>query len=84
MAGFETTVEEAAIEWFRALGYDYVPGPVLAPDGEHPERRDWKTTILEGRFRAALARINPHLNTDALEDVARKILANQSASLDDD
>ena len=84
MTGFESVVEQAAIEWFQSLGYDYVPGPVLAPDGDAPERADWKTPLLEARFRAALARINPHLPAEALEDVARQILRAQSASVEDE
>ena len=55
MTGFETVVEQAAIEWFQALGYDYVAGPTLAPDGEAPERPDYKTPLLEGRFPFASA-----------------------------
>ncbi len=83
MTGFESVVEEAAIEWFQSLGYDYITGPTIAPDGEAPERPDYKTTLLEGRFRAALAKINPKLPAEALDDVARKILLAHSPSLDD-
>jgi type I restriction enzyme R subunit len=84
MTGFETIVEQAAIEWFQDLGYDFVTGPTLAPDGEAPERADYKAVLLEDRFRAALARINPHLPPDALEQVARTILRGQTGSLDED
>jgi hypothetical protein len=28
----ELTVEEATLEWFQALGYDYRPGPEIAHD----------------------------------------------------
>jgi type I restriction enzyme R subunit len=84
MTGFETIVEQAAIEWFQDLGYDFVTGPTLAPDGEAPERADYKAVLLEDRFRAALARINPHLPPDALEQVARTILRGQTGSLDEE
>jgi type I restriction enzyme R subunit len=34
----EDLVEQQSIEWFRDLGYDYVCGYDIAPDGETPER----------------------------------------------
>ena len=74
MNGFESVVEEAAIEWFQSLGYQYLSGLVIAPDGEAPERSNLSVTILEGRFRDALTRINTHLPSEALEEAARKIL----------
>ena len=38
LAVTESTVEEAAIDWFRGLGYQYLPGPNIACDGPYPER----------------------------------------------
>lgn len=83
MTGFETTVEQAAIEWLQDLGYQYRPGPEIAPDGVSPERKSYAETILEGRLRAALARINPHLDSDALDEAARKVLRLESPSLEE-
>lgn len=71
MAGFESIVEEAAIAWLTELGWHHVPGPVLAPDGESPERDSYRTVVLEGRLRRALARVNPRLPPEALEEAAR-------------
>ncbi len=34
----ESIIEQAAIDWFKDLGYDYTFGPEIARDGEHPER----------------------------------------------
>lgn len=48
MSGFESVVEKAAIAWLAELGWRHVPGPVLAPDGEAPER-DYCAVILECR-----------------------------------
>lgn len=83
MSGFESVVEQAAIEWLDELGWKFVPGPVLAPDGEAPERATYRTVLLEGRLRAALARINDHLPPDVLDDVARKVLRLDSPSLEE-
>ena len=33
----ESRVETVTIEYFRGLGYGYVHGPSIAPDGEAPE-----------------------------------------------
>ena len=33
----EAQLEITTVEYFRELGYDYVHGPDIAPDGESPE-----------------------------------------------
>jgi type I restriction enzyme R subunit len=81
MSSFESVVEEAAIAWLGELGWRHVPGPVLAPDGEAPERDSYRAVILEGRLRQALARINDHLPPAALDEVARAVLRLDSPSL---
>jgi len=83
MAGFESVVEEAAIQWFEALGYAYVNGGDIAPDSMSPERADYGAVLLEGRLRSALARINPHLGSDTLDDVTRKLGRLDSPSLEE-
>ena len=77
MSNFESVVEQAAIEWFQDLGYDYLHGVVIAPDGTNPERKGWSDTMLVGRLRAALNRINPSLPGDVLDDVVRHLIAHQ-------
>lgn len=76
MSDFETVVEEAAIGILRELGYAYRRGTDLAD-----ERESTADVILEGRFRRALARLNPHLGADALDDVSRRILQPPTASV---
>jgi len=83
MSGFESVVEEAAIQWFKALGYAYVNGGDIAPDSMNPERADYGSVFLEGRLRTALARINSHLDSDTLDEVARKIGRLDSPSLEE-
>ncbi len=78
---YESDVEEAAIQWLKNLGYDYIHGTEIAPDAPTPERKGWDDCILEGRFRAALARINPHLDADARDEVVRKVRRLDSPSL---
>ena len=57
----EDTVEQAAIDWFKALGYDYVLGPEIAPGEPGAERASYGEVLLKGRLRRALARINTHI-----------------------
>ena len=79
----ESVVEDAAIEYLGDLGYDYLHGSVIAHDGESPERSSYVDVILAGRLRTALARINPHLEADTLDEVAKRILRPESPSLEE-
>lgn len=83
MSGFESVVEEAAIEWLQALGWTYIHGPTLAPDGSAPERATYRDVILVDRLRRALRRINDHLPADAIDEVVRRVLRLDSPSLEE-
>ena len=83
MTGFESVVEEAAIQWFRELGYEYKPGIDLAPDGASPERTSYAQTVLEGRLRAALPRFNRRLLAETREEVLRRATRLTSPSLEE-
>jgi type I restriction enzyme R subunit len=63
----ENTVEEAALEYFRQLGYKTIWGPGIAPDGDSPERADYGSILLRGRLREALERINPQYGSDVID-----------------
>jgi len=77
----ESHLEEAALEWFEELGYEIIFSPDIAPDGEYPEREDYGDVILNERLKEALARINPKLLNDAIDDAFRKVIIPQSPSL---
>ena len=77
----EGTVELAVIDYFRELGYTYLHGEVIAPDGPAPERAAWSDVILERRLQAALTRINPHLPSEAHEQAARRVLVSSEPGL---
>jgi type I restriction enzyme R subunit len=77
----ESHLEEAALEWFEELGYEIVFAPDLAPDGDYPEREDYSDVVLTERLKEALARINPRLPEEALEEAFRQISIPQSPSL---
>ena len=69
----ESTVEEAAIGWFKELGYQYLAGPDIACDGLYPERGSYADVLLEDRLRSALVALNPNIPAEALEDAFRKV-----------
>ncbi len=77
----ESHVEDAALHWFKGLGYEVRHGPDIAPDGPHPERSRYGDVVLPGRLRAALQRLNPHLPADTLEAVFRKVHQTETPSL---
>jgi type I restriction enzyme R subunit len=77
----ESDVEQAALDWFQQLDYDYLFGPDIASDGPHPERTSFTETVLTDRLRQALARINPRIPSEALDDAVRKVARTDSPSL---
>ena len=77
----EALVEQATLEWFQALGYETCHGAEISPGGEVPERESFADVVLENRFRQALARTNPHLPEEALDDAARQVLHLSSPDL---
>lgn len=67
----EAEWEQSALEWLaEPCGWQHVPGSALIPrrDGSG-ERQSWDDLVLAGRLRAAVARINPQLPPDAIEEV---------------
>jgi len=69
----EDQLEQLCLDWFRTIGYDYVCGYDIAPDGVKPERTDYRQTILFDRLLQQLKLINPQLPASVLEDVAQQI-----------
>lgn len=79
----ESVVEDAALAWLEALGYQVLHGPDIAVGEMAAERSDpnYRDTILERRLREALFRLNPDLPSDALEDAFRKLTRTDTATL---
>ncbi len=77
----ENEVEEAALAWFSGLGYAVLHGPDIGPEGFAPERGSYDEVLLDGRLREALARLNPRLPDETLEDVLRKLRQSETPSL---
>ena len=77
----ESEVEEAALGWFKGLGYSVVSGPTIAPGEPASERASFSDPFLPERLKAALAKLNPSIPAEALNDAFRKISKPQAASL---
>ena len=80
----ESEVEDAALQWLAGLGYAVVHGPNIGPEGPAQERGSYDEVLLAGRLRTAIARLNPHLPAETLEDVLRKVRQAETPSLVDE
>ena len=78
----ESTVEEAALDWLESLGWAFRHGREIAPDGPDAERQSYDQVILEDRLRQALARLNPILPAEAIEDAFRKLTRPEGPTLE--
>ena len=68
-----TVIEQVASTWLESLGYLILSGPEIAPGEPAAERDNYGQVVLEYRLRQALARLNPQVPTDALEEAFRKL-----------
>ncbi|MCK5057316.1 MAG: type I restriction endonuclease subunit R [Candidatus Aminicenantes bacterium] len=69
----EAEVEREAIKLLENLGYEYVYGPEMGPEGEHPERERFSEVLLDKRLWAAVNRLNPGIPDEAKEQALREI-----------
>ena len=77
----ESTVEDAALSWFRELGYAANSALLLAPEETGAERSSFSDVTLVRRLRDAIARLNPAIPIDAREEALRKVLRHDAPSL---
>lgn len=77
----ESDFEELLIDFFTEQGYSYIPGPMISPDGDSPERDSYFEVVLKGRLKRTIAYINPNINDGLIEDAVRKITSLSSNSL---
>ena len=78
----EADVEQAALDWLAALGWQVAHGLDIAPDTANPERSDYAQVALERRVRDSLAELNPSLPTEALEDALRRLIGPEGSTLE--
>jgi len=72
-------IEQAALAWLESAGWAVRNGAEIAPGEPAAERADYRQVVLERRLRDALARLNPELPAEALEDAFRKLTRPEGA-----
>ena len=70
----ESTVEDAALEWFGELGYAVGHGPQPASVEPAADRDSSGEVVVAWRWREAIRRLNP-----AIPEEARATVANSAA-----
>ncbi|MEN5432826.1 type I restriction endonuclease subunit R [Sphingobacterium faecium] len=76
----ENQIEEIALSYLQSLGYDYLNGLNISPDGDHPERH-YNEVVLTTRLRDGIDKLNPNITQDAKEDALKKVLRTDSPNL---
>lgn len=69
----EDQLEQLCLDWFKSIGYDTICGYDIAPDGENPERIDYRQIVLFDRLLNQLQKINPHIPVSVLEIASHQI-----------
>ena len=77
----ESVVEDAALDWFRALGYNVISGPDMPP-GPQAFRESYADAVFPSVVRGALARLNPSLPAEALDDTLRRLTRPAGSTLE--
>jgi len=77
----ESDVEDAALSWFQELGYAILHGPEITFEGLFAERSTYQEVVLHQRLKDALARLNPSIPNDALEQAFRNVTIPESPAL---
>ena len=78
----ESTVEAVALDWLASRRWAVAHGSDIAPDTPAAERTDYGEVVLTKRLRSALARLNPDLPSDALEDALSRLTQPAGATLE--
>lgn len=70
----EDQVERQCINWFKEIGYQYHCGYDIAPDGETPERTDYRTVILKDRLDRVLKSLNPDIPVVSIDHALEQLV----------
>lgn len=70
---YEDDIEEYAIDLLKELGYSYVHGSVIAPDGEEQERANYEQVILFDRLKRSLIRISYDLDHSLIDEAIKEL-----------
>jgi type I restriction enzyme R subunit len=76
----ENQIEQILIEELIDLGYTYVHGGYISPDGPQ-EERTFQEVVLKERLRSAIAKLNPSVPFEAQEEALKRVLRADSPDL---
>ena len=76
----EDSIEQVFIQELIDIGYTYLHGATISPDGSQQER-EFSEVVLRQRLQNAIATINPNVPAEAQEEALRKVLRCDSPSL---
>ncbi len=76
----EDHIERVVIQEFIDLGYEYLNGVTISPDGLFQERT-YNEVVLKQRLQNAIATLNPTVPYEGQEDALRKVLRSDSPNL---
>jgi type I restriction enzyme, R subunit len=70
----EDQLEQECLAWLADVGWQHRYGPDIAPDGDAPERDNYRQVLLLARLRAAVAALNPTVPAAAREDAIHQVM----------
>lgn len=76
----EDHIEQIIIQEFIDLGYQYINGVDISPEGLYKER-EYNEVVLKNRLQEAIAKHNPTIPAEAQEEALRKVLRSDSPEL---
>ncbi len=76
----ENHIEQVVIQELIELGYQYIHGGVISPEGSAQERA-FNEVVLKQRLQHAIATFNPNVSSEAQEEALRKVLRSDSPNL---
>ena len=77
----ESKIEEFAVGLFEQLGYRYLYGPDIAPDGANPKRASFEEVVMVESLRHAVYRINHTLPQEVCDEAINQVLRIASPDL---
>lgn len=70
----ENIIEQSAIESLISVGYTYINGKNISPEGLSCERDSFSQVILIRRLEEAVEKLNPHIPLPARQQAVQKVL----------
>jgi type I restriction enzyme R subunit len=76
----EDHIEQIIIQEFIDLGYSYVNGADISPEGSAQER-EYNEVVLKNRLHTAITKLNPNVPYEAQQEAVKKVLRTDSPNL---